>query len=220
VTSFFLLACLVATLVDWLAVAKGWRRLEYFAKPGVMILLLACLLVSSPLGGGPFWFVIGLVCSLAGDVSLMLPRSRLLLGLLPFLLAHISYTTGFNQILPKASLPGILVVLSVALLSWQLYRRLVGAAYRNNRRMAAAIMIYTIAITLMLISALLCLFKGEWILQAALLVSLGALSFYLSDNLLAWNRLVTPSRYGRLPEMIPYHVGQILIISGIVLQFR
>jgi uncharacterized membrane protein YhhN len=220
VTSFLLPVCLVTALVDWLAVARGWRPLEYFAKPAVMVLLLVWLLVSMPGGSAPVWFAAGIGCSLVGDVLLMLPRSRVMQGGLAFLLAHLAYTTGFNLVPPTASLPGILVGLAVTLLSWQLYRRLAAGAYRNDRRMAALILIYTIAITLMLISALLNLFKAGWILQAALLVSLGAMSFYLSDSLLAWNRFVTPSRYGRLPEMITYHLGQILIISGVILQFR
>ncbi len=219
-TSILLLACLVTTLADWLAVVKGWRPLEYFAKPAVITLLLAWLLVNTHLGGAPLWFAVGIICSLIGDVVLMLPRARLILGWLAFLLAHLAYTTGFNQALPTASLPGILVVLAVGLLSWQLYRRLAVGVHRNDHRMAVPILIYTIAITLMLVSALLSLFKAEWILRAALLVSLGALSFYLSDSLLAWNRFVTPARYGRLPEMIAYHLGQILIISGVILQFH
>jgi hypothetical protein len=75
-------------------------------------------------------------------------------------------------------------------------------------------------ITVMLISALLTLFKPDWLRLAALLVGMGALFFFLSDSLLAWNRFVSPSRYGRLPEIIAYHLGQIMIISGVILQFR
>ena len=39
--------------------------------------------------------VVGLVCSLAGDVFLMLPEERFVEGLVSFLLAHIAYVVAF-----------------------------------------------------------------------------------------------------------------------------
>jgi uncharacterized membrane protein YhhN len=220
VTTFFFLACLLATLVDWLAVFKRRRGLEYIAKPTVIVLLLAWFLSNLYLKEETIWFAIGLVCSLVGDIMLMLPRSLFIQGWLAFLLAHLAYITGFNRIPPRFTLPGLLVAFVAALIAWQLYRRLAGPVRQKDHRLVAPVLIYTAVITLMLISALLNLFKSEWLLQNALLTGLGALSFFLSDSMLAWNRFVASSRYGRLPEMVAYHLGQILIIAGVILQFR
>jgi len=62
--------------IDWLAVVRTRRRLEYFAKPAAMLALLVwlwldgrTLILHAPLA----WFAMGLVCSLAGDVLLLLP---------------------------------------------------------------------------------------------------------------------------------------------------
>jgi uncharacterized membrane protein YhhN len=220
VTTFFFLACLLATLVDWLAVFKRRRGLEYIAKPTVIVLLLAWFLSNLYLKEETIWFAIGLVCSLVGDIMLMLPRSLFIQGWLAFLLAHLAYITGFNRIPPRFTLPGLLVAFVAALIAWQLYRRLAGPVRQKDHRLIAPVLIYTAVITLMLISALLNLFKSEWLLQNALLTGLGALSFFLSDSMLAWNRFVASSRYGRLPEMVAYHLGQILIIAGVILQFR
>jgi uncharacterized membrane protein YhhN len=220
VTTFFFLACLLATLVDWLAVFKRRRGLEYIAKPTVIVLLLAWFLSNLYLKGETIWFAIGLACSLVGDIMLMLPHSLFIQGWLAFLLAHLAYITGFNRIPPRFTLPGLLVAFVAALIAWQLYRRLAGPVRQKDHRLIAPVLIYTAVITLMLISALLNLFKSEWLLQNALLTGLGALSFFLSDSMLAWNRFVASSRYGRLPEMVAYHLGQILIIAGVILQFR
>ncbi len=218
--SFLLPACLITAILDWLAVARGWRRVEYIAKPAVMLLLLAWITTSIRLVGAPSWFAIGIICSLAGDVMLLLPHVRFLPGLLAFLLAHLAYITGFNQTLPSLSLPGILVALIVAVIAWQIYLRLAESIRHKDPRLAAPVLIYSVVIAVMLISALLTLFKADWLSLAALLAGTGALFFFLSDSLLAWNRFVSPSRYGRLPEMIAYHLGQIMIISGVILQFR
>ena len=41
------------------------------------------------------WFVAALVCSLAGDVLLMLPSDRFIAGLAAFLVGHLCYVAGF-----------------------------------------------------------------------------------------------------------------------------
>jgi uncharacterized membrane protein YhhN len=218
--SLLLPACLVTAILDWLAVAKGWRWLEYIAKPAVMLFLLAWMTSSLHLAGAPSWFAIGIICSLVGDVMLVLPQVRFLPGLLAFLMAHLAYITGFNQTLPSLSLPGILLALIVAVVAWRIYLRLAGGIRQKAPRLAAPVLIYTVVISVMLISALLTFFRADWLRLAALLSSLGALFFFLSDSLLAWNRFVSPTRFGRLPEIIAYHLGQIMIISGVILQFR
>ncbi|MGZ9226210.1 MAG: lysoplasmalogenase family protein, partial [Anaerolineales bacterium] len=80
------LAFIFASL-EWLAVWKSWRRLEYFAKPAVMICLFLWLYASTGLQGNTLWFGLGILFSLAGDVLLMLPGERMfLLGLVAFFL--------------------------------------------------------------------------------------------------------------------------------------
>ena len=37
----FLLLALIIAILDWIAVAKKWKRIEYFAKPATMLALLA-----------------------------------------------------------------------------------------------------------------------------------------------------------------------------------
>ncbi len=217
---FFLPASLAAAILDWIAVAREWRWLEYIAKPAVMVILLAWITTSLPLNGAPTWFALGVICSLIGDVMLVLPRVQFIPGLVAFLLAHVAYIAGFNQTLPALSLPGVLIALLVAVIAWRIYRRLAESIRQKHPALGAPVLIYSVAITIMLISALLTMFKADWLRQAAVLAAMGALFFFISDSLLSWNRFVSPTRYGRLPEIITYHLGQLMIITGVILQYR
>ncbi|WP_322509252.1 lysoplasmalogenase family protein, partial [Anaerolinea sp.] len=70
----------------------------------------------------------------------------------------------------------------------------------------------------MTFSALLTLARPDWNPQGALLLALGAVLFFLSDAILAWDRFLRPLR---APEvlMIPYLLGQVGIAVGAWLTF-
>ena len=91
----------VAAVVDWVAVARGDRRSEYAAKPAVLVALAAAAAVipagHTDLVDRRWWFVGALVCSLAGDVLLMLPRNLFVPGLAAFLVGHVLFIVGFLQ---------------------------------------------------------------------------------------------------------------------------
>ncbi len=48
------------------------------------------------------------------------------------------------------------------------------------------------------------------------LVALGATVFVASDAILSVNRFVRPVPHGRLLLMVAYHVGQALIVAGVL----
>ena len=85
--------------------------------------------------------------------------------------------------------------------------------------MKVPFLIYSITISLMVLSACLTLVKGDWIAGPALLVSGGAVLFFLSDTLLAWNRFVTHLPNAKLQVRVTYHSGQLLIVLGAFLHF-
>jgi hypothetical protein len=72
----------------------------------------------------------------------------------------------------------------------------------------------------MLLSALMKLTDLSWNATAALLVGLGAFLFYMSDIILAWTKFISPVQHGRIYNILSYHLGQIALIVGVVLQFR
>ncbi len=216
----FLVIALIIAVIDWIAIARGWRKVEYFAKPGVMIALLAWMWQIGGFQGRLAWFSTGLLLSMVGDILLMLPRERFIPGLVFFLLAHVAYLLGFNTAPPPLTVAGLILVILVVITSGQVGRRiLAGLARAGQHKLKIPIIIYAAVISLMLISALVTLTRREWAILPAFLASGGALLFYLSDTFLAWNRFVDPLPYGRLRVMVSYHLGQALIVLGAALRF-
>ena len=217
---FLLLAILFAAL-ESLALWKYWLKLEYIAKPAVMISLFLWLFTSTGLNGALLWFGLGIILSLAGDVLLMLSLDRFFLfGLVAFLLAHLAYVIGFNIPLPEFSLWGIVFAVMVSLGGARVIRRIVDALpSRGQVRMRMPIIVYSTVISIMLLSAMMKLMDLTWNANAALLVSGGAFLFYISDIILAWNKFVAPIQYGRIYNIAAYHLGQIMLIAGVIAQF-
>jgi hypothetical protein len=79
--------------------------------------------------------------------------------------------------------------------------------------------VYGLVISLMLYAAMSTISDHDWEIGAAFLVSVGAFLFWLSDLLLAWNKFVSPYKFGRLPILAAYHLGQISLIAGVIRQF-
>jgi uncharacterized membrane protein YhhN len=94
--SLLVLAPLIAAL-ELRAEHRELRRQVYLFKP-LATLCLTGIAATTPVPVSETYrafVVLGLLCSLAGDVALMLPRDRFVPGLLSFLLAHICYIAGF-----------------------------------------------------------------------------------------------------------------------------
>ncbi len=110
---------LLVAVVDWWAVVTDRRGAEYVLKPLTMVVLIAAALaLPDPVtDGARLFIVVGLVCSLAGDVFLMLDERLFIGGLVSFLIGHVMYIIGllrFDEITPPLLFVGVLVVLVAA----------------------------------------------------------------------------------------------------------
>jgi uncharacterized membrane protein YhhN len=222
---------LAIAVVDWIAVAKGWKKVEILAKPwtmGALFLVLVQGLVVTRFASLPLLlFGAGILFSLAGDLLLLISYARFsnrwfLPGLVAFLLAHVAYIIGLNIPFGKPSPPwaiGIGIMLAIAM-GRVLKRILVGVRAKGLRRMLLPVSAYGVVITLMLLSAILTNTRSDWKPSASALVSLGAILFYFSDIILAWNRYVKTVRKGRVINMVAYHLGQMALVAGVLLQYK
>jgi hypothetical protein len=75
----------------------GRRPVVYVCKP---LTIAVAMVIAATAAGGPSppyraLILCGLVCSLAGDVFLMLPVKRFAAGLASFLVAHVCYVAAF-----------------------------------------------------------------------------------------------------------------------------
>lgn len=204
-----------AAVVDWAAVARGPRRLEYAAKPATLVLLVGA--AAAQYGRVPTlqWAptVAALVLSLVGDVLLMLPVERFVAGLAAFLAAHLCYAAAFVPSLPPVRT--LVPALAVALLAsgtvfFQIRRALVA---RDERSLILPVGAYAVAIALMLAAALTTLARPAVFPHAVALAAVtGAALFVMSDSLLAWDRFVFPTAMGPLGVIVLYHLAQICLV--------
>jgi uncharacterized membrane protein YhhN len=200
---------LVAPL-NWWSVAARARRREWASKP----LVLALLLVTAWLGGATgstvgWWLLAALVLSLVGDVALLSDTdARFVVGLGSFLLAHVAFVVAFAHLgMPRADLALVGLAL-VAGLAAVVGRRVVPAAAREGGpALGAAVTAYMVVIAVMVVAA--------WA-TGHLLVALGATVFMVSDAVLAMDRFVRERRFGSLAVMVTYHVGQVLLVVGVL----
>jgi uncharacterized membrane protein YhhN len=196
-------------LVDWYAVARGDRRTETWAKPLVLSSLVVAAVALGATGtAAGTWLLVALVFGLLGDVALLsdsLPRFRA--GVWAFLVGHLAYLVCFAALgltMPAWSWFGP-AVLAAALFAT---RGVVPGAHRlAGRALSVPVAIYSVVIGAMLLFAW---FTGEP------LVALGATVFVASDATLAVNRFVRPVPHARLVLMVTYHVGQALIVAGVL----
>ena len=218
----WLILALIFAFLEAIAVSKNIQRLEYIAKPAVMICLFLWLYTSTGLQGNTLWFGLGILFSLAGDILLMTSFNRaFLFGLLAFFLAHIFYITGFGSELTAITTWSLILAIFIAINVGRLLRRIVGAMRskgENNR--VLPVILYGTVISVMLYAAMSTIYNPAWTTSAAFFVSLGAFLFCASNALLAWDRFVSPIPNGRVWNIVLYHLGQIGLIAGVISQFR
>jgi uncharacterized membrane protein YhhN len=207
----WLILAFIFTGLELLALRKDWLHLEYVAKPAVMVCLFIWLVLRTGLQGNVLWFGAGILFSLLGGVLLMISLDHMFLfGLIIFLLAHLSYITGFKEQLLNPTSWSFILLLIILINVMRLIRRIVGAmrAKRENA-LVNPVIVYSLVISLMLYAAMSTIFDPAWKTDAALFVSVGAFLFFLSDLILAWNRFVSPVQIGRILNSVTYHLGQI-----------
>jgi uncharacterized membrane protein YhhN len=169
--------------------AAGWRWLHWVGKPLATVLIgLTVWRMRSPVSSRyRRWIGAGLLCSLVGDVLLMLPQDLFVPGLLAFLLGHLCFLSAFLGDSRFAARPlWLLASLGIAALNLWLLWGSIGAALR------VPVIVYVLVLGSMAGQALgraqVFARRGDMQAGAARLAAAGALMFMLSDSLLAWNR--------------------------------
>ena len=224
--NILLLLAFGAASFDWFAVAKSNKKLEKFVKPLTMVMLIAWALVSAAEFGFLnnhmlIWGVVGLSFCLIGDIFLFLPPEQWFLkGLVAFLLGHIGYIISFGvtNFSTDRFIPGAVLAIIIIIVGIFVVRRLLsGVKQAGKERMSGPIVVYSVVISYMLFSAGFKFLTPSWAFSESLLLAGGALLFYISDILNAYERFVSKFRNDRLIIMMTYHFGQFGIVTGVVM---
>jgi len=217
-----LVIAFLLAILEWIAVLFNLRRVEYFAKPSVILVLLAWLILAGDPVPQLWWFSAALVFSLAGDIFQLFSNKFFLAALVSFLLAHLAYVVGFTPSVPPLSIATLALFLLIGFTLMQIYRIIsAGLRSQGKTKLEKPILIYMMAIGLMVFSALMTMVRPEkeWDIFPAILASIGALLFFTSDAMLAWNKFVHPFRSGRILVMVTYHLAQFAIIIAAVTNY-
>ncbi len=209
---------LILAIVDWVAIEKGWKRVDYVLKPITSITFLWWIWLAVGFGGDMLWFTIGMFFCLTGDVLLMLPAENFIYGIFAFLAGQIFLIIALNDAPPYINLWGAILIVLLGGIVWLIYPKLAsGLSTKGKDSLQIPVLVYTIIITLMVYSALMTWTRAGWLTSSALLVSIGAVLFYASDTLTGWRRFVNPFNHSHLLERSAYHLGLIGIILGAML---
>ena len=212
VANLLLLVSILATLVygsRFFAAPGGWP------KAAVKTCAVGSLALYAEVAGAPWLLVVALVLSSAGDFFLAFDGEKpFLAGLASFLLAHVVYVVLFREVgLPLAvigvetgRLVGAIAIVAVCL-------GLLGWLWGHLGAMRAPVVLYTVAIVSMVVSAL--------ALDGRPTAVLGAFAFALSDSCLA--AITFRLKEGRLARVaLPlavwwlYWGAQVMILAGFV----
>ena len=215
----WLILAFIFAASEVMAITRNLQKLEYFAKPAVIVCLFLWLYLSTGLQSNAFWFGLGILFSLAGDVLLSFEK-MFLPGLIAFLFAHISYVTGFKEEILTFTAWSLILAVFIAINVGRLLRRIVGAMRtKGENRLVPPVLLYGTVISVMLYAAMSTIYNPAWKTGAAFFVSLGAFCFCASDAILAWNKFISPLRNGRVWNISLYYLGQMGLIAGVISQF-
>ena len=197
----------VAAVGCWFSVVRSLPAVEYATKPAVMLGLIVVALALDPASATQrAFFVAALALGLASDVFLMLPRDLFLPGLVAALVEHVLYIAGF--VARPANVLWLAAAAVIALGSVAAFLPPIVRALRRRRpSLVGPVLVYVAVFVVVVVRA------GATGSAVALA---GALLFFYSDAILAWNRFVRPVRFGRVVNLVPYHVGQAVLVLSLL----
>jgi uncharacterized membrane protein YhhN len=205
VSSLLLVVAAVSSLVDWLAIARRHRALQFIFKPAATSAFLGVAITLDPTSGATrVWFCVALVGCLIGDVLLMGPESAFIGGLASFAIAQLCFAVGFRVQHPTGLRFALGAVIAAALAA-PVGTRLVRALRSSHEdALVVPVIIYIALIFTMATTA---------VAGAAVFGVVGAAAFVLSDFILAENRFVAARSWAPVAVMVTYH----LALAGLVL---
>jgi uncharacterized membrane protein YhhN len=206
IANLLTIAALAGSLVYIATPQRDGGALHYVLKPLTTLLIAGiALTIETPQSDLYRWLVVlGLLCSLVGDVMLMLPGERnFVFGLVAFLVAHLFYIAAWRT-RGEFGFTWWLAVLYVAYMVTLLY-----LLWPHITSLRVPVVVYAAVLMVMgWQAAELWLTWRDW---SALAAMLGAVLFLLSDSTLALNQFRAPVAQSSVMVMSTYWAAQLLL---------
>jgi uncharacterized membrane protein YhhN len=191
---------------------RGPRRNVYIFKPLTVAFIIAIALQSQP-SLYKHLILAGLLCSLAGDIFLMLPSDRFIEGLISFLIAHLFYIAAFT-IDGGGEEFSLLSAIALLIYGGVMLRLL----FPTLGKMKLPVIVYMLVILLMVWQASNRAINIETGGKFAALA--GACLFAASDSVLALNRFRRKFQSSQFLILTTYFAAQWLIALSVALRSR
>ena len=211
--SFLLIYSLIVCFERISSSLQSLSTLHYIAKPAIVISLIIYFSQNAKHidSKTKITTLLALVLSVVGDILLMFVECHpnfFIGGLIAFLLVHLTYIKLFykklNSLLKPFGFLTILIFFSIGL--FYLLKD-------NLNDLMVPVIIYMLTILVMVTTAY--LRKGSVNSISYILVFIGALSFLVSDSLLALNKFYVPFSFANFFIMTTYAMAQLSIVFGI-----
>jgi uncharacterized membrane protein YhhN len=195
----------------------GNSLLHWFCKPGIMLTLGAYYLLHDRTTRSRA-VLLAIFFSLAGDVALIIESEDFFItGLTAFLLGNLCYILAYRQHRFEAAdndLQGVQKI-RLAFPIVLAGTGLVVVLYPTLGELRIPVVIYSAVLVAMVLSAL---FRfGRTTNNSFWMVFCGALTFMISDSLLAIDKFLLPVSHASLLIMSTYIIAQFLLIQGLIL---
>lgn len=218
ISTLLMIGIALVSVVNWVS-AWQMRMIPYYITKTIVLLgLILFLVLRAPITTTRLPFLLGLAFSLLGDIFLIPRGTRwFLVGMGAFSVTQLMYIWGFN--LSMVKLP-VLVVAVVALLGGVVLIHLVvnrlSQSSNINKAILPFIKGYGALLLAMVMSALLCLARAAWSDRAAVMAGIGSILFFLSDGMIALDKLDRRLPKYRFWIIFTYHLAQFLIVGAVI----
>jgi len=219
VNVIFLVGIGAVSLVNWVSAWQERMLTYYITKPIVMVGVIGYFLIKVPITPLRLPFLFGMVFSLLGDIFLIPRGTRwFMVGIGAFSLAQLMYIWGFNS--SKTSLPVMIAGLGALMAAVFLIHRAVdwlSKTSKLNKAILPFFKAYGALVAAMAISGILCLARPAWHTRAAVMAGIGGLLFFISDSMIALDKLDRRLPKYRFWIIFTYHLAQFLIVGAVML---
>ncbi len=197
----------VSATIAILSKYLGWRpNIFYISKPLTTTLILAPVLILTPDSTSAYIPLIagGLAFALLGDILLMLPESRFVLGIGSFAATHALYLAAFISaaglaLVNPSTIPLLLFTVIMTRFLWPGLRK----------SLQIPVLAYIVLITIMTAQAIGAALEQEG--TGLAIAAAGAVLFIASDSMLAIDRFRLPFKAAQALVLSTYWLGQWLI---------
>jgi len=204
-----LIVAIIFSGIGYLIALSGENMaMRWILKPGTIILMIV-LAATARNAAKPYknLIIAGLFLSAIGDSFLLLSGNQwFTFGLVAFLIAHLAYVAAFVTRWRFTPIQ-LLALFPIMAYSYLLLLKLhEGMLLSGNAGLWMPVLVYVIVISIMIWSAVI---SRSWVAVA------GAILFFMSDSLLAWNMFVTSFSWAGYGVMISYYFAQFLLAKSI-----